>query len=194
MTWLANSHGVCYTLQRKHRAIAAKRVSKKAPIQPHSPAHFTRAELFMCMLHHKDTKSHTSLVHLSRIFRGLTPWFLATLACLLLACPLQRKPLRPYPPPPAKSSAITQKVRWFRTSFYNYYQLERQLANPQDRLRRLIKQFPNIATLTFFRNQSYVEKRKKQGQRLNNLAQFYMLMNLLIKETIPIPSTPPKQR
>ena len=194
MTWLAYSHGVCYAQQHKHRDTAAKRVSKKTPIQPHSPAHFIRAELSMCTLHHKDTKSHTLLISLSRIFRGLNHLFLAMLACLLLACPLQRKPLRPYPPPPAKNSATTQKVRWFRTSFYNYYQLERQLANPQDRLRRLIKQFPHIATLTFFRNRSYIEKRKKQSQKLNNLAQFYMLMNLLIKETIPIPSTPPKQR
>lgn len=82
-----------------------------------------------------------------------------------------------------------QQIRWMRLSFYQLYQFEQKRQNGGDLLRRFIKKYPKIAYKTFRLNAKAVEQRRISGQKLRNLERFYLLMNVLIRESISVPRT-----
>lgn len=112
---------------------------------------------------------------------------LVSCGCLWVGCPNPSwlETLRP----PQGSARL--RVRWMRTTFYQAYLEEKRQLDGEDRLRRLIQKFPQIALETYQYNQKAVEDRRLTGQPLRNLETFYLLMNQLIRETIRVPESLP---
>lgn len=97
---------------------------------------------------------------------------------------LRLKNLRPPP-----TSNIRKKVRWLRVTFYDLYLEEKRLQDGADRLRRLFRQFPVLARATHRQNLKAIQARRQEGLKLRNIEKFYLLMNLMIRGSIKIPSS-----
>lgn len=106
---------------------------------------------------------------------------------LLKGCP--RHPLHEIHAPQV---AQKQRIRWLRTTFYQLYPREKE--QPQDLLRLLILRFPAISLETYHANLQHIEEYKQKQKSFGNLEQFYLLMNLLIEESLPPPLQPKLQQ
>ncbi|TNE44532.1 MAG: hypothetical protein EP343_30085 [Deltaproteobacteria bacterium] len=113
------------------------------------------------------------------------------LAMGLCGCPNEVK-LESYRPPQGK---VREQITWMRTTFYELYKIEQKRQDGSDLLRRFIKQHRKLAMQTFQRNAKSVEQRRISGKKLRNLERFYLLMNVLIRESLALSKTKkPKQR
>jgi len=85
-----------------------------------------------------------------------------------------------------------EQIRWFRAEFYELYLVEVKAKDGGDRLRRYIQKFPKIAGYTYHSNQADLKRYQKNGKPPGQIEKYYLLMNLLIEETIGIPKTKTK--
>jgi hypothetical protein len=103
-------------------------------------------------------------------------------------------PYRPSLPPlkPPINASEKQRVHWLRGTFYRLYLIEQEAKDGGDRLRRLFLQFPDLSKTTYTHNHKAVENRKQIGKKLRDLERFYLLMNLMIRNSIVIENSTTK--
>ena len=113
------------------------------------------------------------------------PYLVSLLGLYLVACPPQSILSKLVEP----KGTTRQKVRWFRSVFYKLCLVERQKKDSEDRLRRLCRHFPKLSQASYKENKKAIRLRRQEGLKLRPLEKFYLMMNLIIKASIPLPSS-----
>lgn len=84
----------------------------------------------------------------------------------------------------APQSSPKNRIRWLRTTFYQIYLKEKASSSPKDHLRLLLKSFPTLSLQTYQANMVHIESQKQKQRPISDLGRYYLLMNLLIEESL----------